>query len=779
MRMDHNNTQSHHAHPLLHGLNAEQQQAVTHISGPVLVVAGPGSGKTRVLTHRIAYLIEACGVPPDRILAVTFTNKAAREMRDRISRLLGNGAADGLVMGTFHSFGARLLRQNPGLVADRLGILPNFLIYDDADQLATVKQAILAIGQDPKHVAPRRMLSRISAAKAQLLTPSEFESQIESYDDEVVARVYREYQRILSRANAVDFDDLLGLPIRLFDEAPTLLERYQEQFLHILVDEYQDTNRVQYVLVAALAAKHRNLFVVGDPDQSIYGWRQADIRNILDFEREFPDATRIHLELNYRSTRRIVSAADRVIRENTQRIDRRLRTDNEDGEPILVKELSDQNHEATYIVSQIRRLIATHGLRPDDFAVMYRTTAQSRVIESAFKHGGIPYRIVGGVRFYDRKEVKDILAILRLLYNPADEVSFERIIEQFPIGRGLGPKTIETLRTWATLNRVPRLEACMAAAGASGVTPGPDLPASARTAVARIGTIFAGLRSEMERVTLTELFDRIIDRTGYETVFDHNDEEAMERWANVLELRADLAAYDHVPPQKSLPAYLEQVALISDVDELNEQEQGKVTLITLHSAKGLEFPVVFITGAEEGLLPISRAVEAEFSDPMPLEEERRLFYVGITRAQKLLYITYAATRMAYGRFQSSVPSRFLASLPQESTRDDGTREVRPRTGTSYTERVRARGSVSPAPYATPVRNGDTAAATVRRSQPAYRPGQRVFHTKFGDGRIVDVKDKSRDQELTIEFIRHGRKLLLASLAPLEVVADARSSRDET
>ncbi|MER3437597.1 MAG: ATP-dependent DNA helicase PcrA [Chloroflexota bacterium] len=758
-------------HALLQGLNAEQQQAVTLIHGPVLVVAGPGSGKTRVLTHRIAYLVEACGVAPERILAVTFTNKAAREMRERIDRLIGKGASEGLVMGTFHSFGARLLRQNPGLVADRLGVLPNFLIYDDADQLAIVKQAILAVGLDPKQVAPRRMLSRISAAKSQLLTPAEFEAQVETYDDEVVARVYREYQRSLRRANAVDFDDLLGLPIRLFDEAPALLERYQEQFLHILVDEYQDTNRVQYVLVAALAAKHRNLFVVGDPDQSIYGWRQADIRNILDFEREFPDAKRIHLELNYRSTRRIVTAADRVIRENTQRIDRRLRTDNEDGEPIVIKELADQNHEATFILSEIRRLMHRNGLSPDDFAVMYRTTAQSRVIEAAFRNGDIPYRIVGGVRFYDRKEVRDILAVLRLLYNPADEVSLERIIEQFPIGRGLGPKTLDSLRTWTTLNRVPLLDAFLATAGASGTVPPPDLPSSARAPVARFGVVFASLRSDMDRVTLTELFDRIVERTGYEATFDHQDEESMQRWANVLELRAALGEYDHLPPADALATYLEQVALISDVDELNDQERGKVTLITLHSAKGLEFPVVFIAGVEEGLLPISRAVEGEFSDPMPLEEERRLFYVGITRAQKLLYITYAATRVAYGRFQSSLPSRFLLSLPQESTRDHGARAMRTRTATGFVERVRVSDTGRLSPSSDPDAGRDSGTTLGRRAHTSFRPKQRVFHPKFGEGVIAEVKKTASDQELTVEFIRHGRKLLLASLAPLDVIAD--------
>ena len=350
---------------LLAGLNPEQREAVTTTEGPLLVVAGPGSGKTRVLTHRIAYLIEERGIAPDRLLAVTFTNKAAREMRDRIERLLGNRRAEGLVMGTFHSFGVRLLRQNPGVAADRLGLLPNFLIYDDADQLDVAKRALQAVGLDPKQVAPRRMLSRISAAKSLLIGPDEFAAQVETYDDEIVARVFKEYQRTLRKANAVDFDDLLGLPIRLFDEAPGLLDRYQDRFLYTLVDEYQDTNRVQYVLVSALAAKHRNLFVVGDPDQSIYAWRQADIRNILDFEKDYPDARRIHLELNYRSTRRIVETADRVIRENTQRIDRRLRTENEDGALVAVRELSDQNHEAQFVVGEIRRLTKTERLRGD------------------------------------------------------------------------------------------------------------------------------------------------------------------------------------------------------------------------------------------------------------------------------------------------------------------------------------------------------------------------------------------------------------------------------
>ncbi|MEA2523277.1 MAG: ATP-dependent helicase UvrD/PcrA [Thermomicrobiales bacterium] len=754
-------------HDLLHGLNPDQQLAVTTTEGPVLVVAGPGSGKTRVLTHRIAYLIEERNVSPDRILAVTFTNKAAREMRDRIGRLIGEDRATGLVMGTFHSLGVRFLRQNPGIVADRLGILPNFLIYDDADQIDTMKQAIVANSLDPKQVAPRRMLSRVSAAKSMLLGPSEFAAQAETYDDEVIARVYREYQRMLRKANAVDFDDLLGLPIRLFDEAPGLLERYQERFRYLMVDEYQDTNRVQYVLVAALADKHRNLFVVGDPDQSIYGWRQADIRNILDFERDYPDVSRIHLELNYRSTRRIVDTADRVIRDNTQRIDRRLRTENDDGEPVAIRELSDQNHEAQFIVNEIRRLIKTHGIGAEHVAVMYRTTAQSRVLEEAFRITDIPYRIVGGVRFYERKEVKDVLAVLRLLYNPADEVSLNRVIDNLPLGRGLGPKAVDAVRNWATLHDKPLLEGFVALAPSLSGGPGPELAGAARTAARGLGGAFARLRESAERSTLVELFDAIVETTGYKGSFDHENEEEMQRWANVLELRSDLEKYDLLPPGEALPTYLEQVALVADVDAMEESDRGRVTLITLHSAKGLEFPVVFISGVEEGLLPISRAVEAEFTDPMPLEEERRLFYVGITRAQKLLYLTYTGVRMSYGRYQQAVPSRFLAVLPQDNIRSLGTRSTSSRPGGSSLA-DRSRGLTSQAPPASRPSAVATAPPPVQRQ---YQVGERVFHAKFGEGVIAQTEQRRNDQDLAIDFVRHGRKRLLASLAPLEVLTD--------
>ncbi|MGH2534041.1 MAG: ATP-dependent helicase [Thermomicrobiales bacterium] len=754
---------------LLVGLNPEQQRAVTTTEGPVLVVAGPGSGKTRVLTHRIAYLIRERGVLADEVLAVTFTNKAANEMRARIANLLGAASVTGLVMGTFHSLGVRILRQNPGMVADRVGIMPNFLIYDDADQLTAVKQAVLAVDLDPKRVAPRRMLSRISAAKSLLVGPEEFINQAETYDDEVVARVYREYQRILAKANAVDFDDLLNLPIRLFDAVPSVLERYQDRFRYILVDEYQDTNRVQYVLVSALSDKHRNLFVVGDPDQSIYAWRQADIRNILDFERDYPDAQQIHLELNYRSTQRIVATADRVIRDNKQRIDRRLRTDNDEGTRVMVRLLADQRHEAHFIVGEIRRLMNTSDVSAEDVAVMYRTTAQSRVLEEAFRVNEIPYRIIGGVRFYDRKEVKDVLAVLRLLYNAADEISLDRIIENMPIGRGLGPKALDAIRTWSTLHGRPLLDGFVAIAEpALESVSTPALSGAAKAAAARLGEIFAQLRRVQRDLSLTELFDVIVEQTGYKDSFDTESEEEMQRWANVLELRSDLEAYGIVSPDEALATYLEQVALIADIDTLNSQDQGKVTLITLHSAKGLEFPVVFIAGVEEGLLPISRAVETEMMDPLPLEEERRLFYVGITRAEHLLYITFASSRMLYGRTQLSTPSRFLSALPEDhvSGLDSVAKLTRSSRHSSLQDRVRQEIRSN---YSWDQRGRSASHQTPPVPARAFGKGHRVFHAKFGEGRITNVVERAGDQELAIEFIRHGKKVILASFGNLDVI----------
>ncbi len=748
--------------PLLHGLNVEQQTAVTAPDGPTLVVAGPGSGKTRVLTHRIAWLISERNVPPGAILAVTFTNKAAREMRERVDRLLGDLDVSGLTMGTFHSFGVRLLRENPGLVADRLGVLRNFTIYDDAVQMQVAKAAVIAVTLDPKQVAPRRMLSRISAAKSMILSPDDVAQRAATYDEELISRVYRQYQRLLREANAVDFDDLLTLPIQLFDIEPELLRRYQTRFQHVLVDEYQDTNRVQYVLVSALSELSRNLFVVGDPDQSIYRWRQADIRNILDFEDDFPDARRVVLETNYRSTARIVAVADNVIRQNEQRIDRKLRTDNEDGEIITIRELSDQQHEAQFVAGEIRRLMKQFDWTGDSFAVMYRTGAQSRVLEESFRLSGIPYQIVGGVRFYDRKEVKDVMAVLRLMHNPYDRASLERLLENMPVGRGFGPKALETLLEWSNDQRESLIAGFKASH--SGSETAPVFTGSARQAAVRLGQIFTQLDDASATKPLSELFEDVVSLTGYRETFDQLVEEELERWENVLEVQADMAKYDALPLGEGLAAYLEQVALIADVDTLDDDRRGRVTLITLHSAKGLELPGVFIPGLEEGLLPVSRAIEAEFDDPQAIEEERRLFYVGITRAQKLLYLTRAGSRISYGRFQLGVQSRFLDNLPNQHVQDLSRKgALSPRGMSSLTSRTRA-GFTStehvparPAGYAPPQRS--------------YSAGERVFHAKFGEGRIVDVTDRRDDQELAIEFARHGRKRFMASLAPLDIIGD--------
>jgi DNA helicase-2/ATP-dependent DNA helicase PcrA len=749
--------------PLLEGLNAEQQAAVLATDGPVLVVAGPGSGKTRVLTHRIAYVIQELGASPDEILAVTFTNKAAREMRERIDHLLGSsGATTGLWMGTFHSMGVRILRAHPGVVADRLGILPNFLIYDDADQIGVAKQAITAIGQDPKKVAPRRMLSRISAAKSQLFTPHEFrESEIQTYDDEIVARVFEEYERLLRRNNALDFDDLLSQPIRLFDAAANVLDHYQSKFRYILVDEYQDTNRVQYVMVSALAGKHRNLFVVGDPDQSIYAWRQADIRNILDFERDYPDARRIDLEINYRSTARIVAAADNVIKANTQRLDRKLRTINDEGAPISVRELTDQNHEARFIVDEIRRLVVS-GYRVGDIAVMYRTTAQSRVLEEAFRQSDVRYRIVGGVRFYERAEVKNALAAMRLLYNPADQVSLQRVLDTMPIGRGLGPKALEAIEGWARPLGLPLLDGFMALNTPDSEYGSPPLSGATRSAAARFGEAFTNLRKQMMELPLLDLFDAVMEESGYASSFRQDIEEDMDRQANVLELRSDIARYNELAPGAGLAAYLEQVALIADVDSMDRDRSEACTLITLHSAKGLEYPVVFIAGVEEGLLPISRAIEAEYDDPSQVEEERRLFYVGITRAETLLYLTYTGMRMSYGRLDSTVPSRFLDALPQEHVKVLAARLTLAASGTGrLLDRARTTTRSFSSPVAAPVR--------VSPIVPTYTVGQRVFHAQFGEGTVSEVVARNSDQEVAVDFARHGRKRLLASIAPLDLV----------
>lgn len=760
-------------HPLLATLNPEQQRAVTTTEGPVLVVAGPGSGKTRVLTHRIAWLMEQEQVPPEAILAVTFTNKAANEMLERIKRLVGDSAVSGLVMGTFHSLGLRILRQNPYQAERLIDLKQNFVIYDTADQLNVAKESIIHERMDPKQIQPRRMLSAISRAKSEMKTPDDTTRDAMSYDDELSARVYHEYERRLRDLNAVDFDDLLTLPLRLFDEDVTLFERYQSQFRHIMVDEYQDTNRVQYVMVTALAEKWRNLFVVGDPDQSIYAWRNADITNILRFREDYPDTTQINLELNYRSTGHIVQAADRLIRHNSDRIDRPIRTENPDGEKIMLRELADQNHEASFIVDEIRRLTQVQSVRPEDIAVMYRTTAQSRVLEEGFRRSEIPYRIIGGVRFYERKEVKDILAFFKLLYNPSDRLSLERIIDNTPVGKGFGPKALETLGQWASDSNSTAVEGLIALAPSvsrsAQIGHPPHITGSAAKSAERIGATLAILRERATSSTLSELFDDVIEVSEYREQFRNGTEEDLQRWANVQELRTDMERFDTLDPRDALTQYLESVSLVSDVDAMDENDTDQVTLITLHSAKGLEFPVVFIAGVEEGLLPISRAVEAEAFDRQPMEEERRLFYVGVTRAKQLLYLTCATSRMSYGRFGMNEQSRFLAGIPAEAMRSVTRHEA---YGSSRAGRAAGhRSGALAGRVQSPISFSQPAPVAEPPVLPSFKVAQQVFHPKFGSGIVTEVLELKNDVEVTVEFTRHGKKRLMASLARLETVEE--------
>ncbi|MFO7271403.1 UvrD-helicase domain-containing protein [Sphaerobacter thermophilus] len=727
---------------LLRGLNEAQQRAVTITEGPVLVVAGPGSGKTRVLTHRVAYLIDQRGVSPWNILAVTFTNKAAREMRDRLEVLVGPERARQLTVGTFHALCVRILRRDGHLI----GLDPRFTIYDDADQIDAVRQALKALNLDPKQFPPRPILSRISAAKSQVVDPARFAEQVETYWEEIVSRVYPRYQEILRRNRALDFDDLLVETVRLFDEQPDVLRRYQDWYRYILVDEYQDTNHVQYLLVHALAAGHRNLCVVGDPDQSIYGWRQADIRNILEFKRDFPDAAEVHLELNYRSTGVIVEAADQVIRANTQRIRRQLRTENPRGDRLVVREAYDETQEAQFVVGEIRRLVQSGRYRYRDIAVLYRTNAQSRPLEDTLIRADIPYQLVGGTRFYERREIKDALALLRLIANPRDAVSLQRVLANTPLGKGIGARTLQELERWSSETGLPVYTGLAALAGESDA-PAPPVGTRPARLLADVYRTIAGLEVKSRSMPLSALFDAAVEQTGFAAQFQEGgDPEALERWENVLQLRNVLMTYDELPESEALEVFLEESALIADADTIDESGD-QVTLITLHAAKGLEFPVVFLVGAEEGILPHARSMESEAQ----VEEERRLFYVGITRAKERLYITHTFRRTVWGRDDVSIRSRFVDAIPPELIETTALRTATPRPSTRPTV-VASNGPAAPPGPAIP----------------EFRPGMRVFHPRFGDGIVTAVRASRGDQEVTVEFKRHGQKRLLASLANLTV-----------
>ncbi len=732
---------------ILADLNPAQKEAVEAIEGPLLILAGPGSGKTRVIAHRVAYLIKVCGVRPHRIMAVTFTNKAAKEMKERLYRLLGK-AVENMTLGTFHAICARLLR----IEGEEIGIDKGFVIYDDDDQMSLVKRSMGEVGVDPKKYSPRAVLSAISAAKSQLLGPEEYVHHHHTYFDEVVQRVYERYQQLLNESKALDFDDLLFKAVRLFQNRPETLEKYRSRYLHLLIDEFQDTNIAQYALAKQLAGKHRNICVVGDPDQSIYSWRYADLRNILNFEKDYPDSKVVSLEQNYRSTQTILEAAHHLISLNQHRKENNLWTENEKGVPITVTEAYTEHEEAQLVVSEVDRL-ARQGLhQPGHCAVTYRTNAQSRAIEEAFLRYGIPYKLVAGTRFYERREVKDIIAYLRLIHNPYDEVSLARVINIPP--RGIGQRTMDDLMRWAKGLNIPMYTALQMVVSKKeeGEDNASKHPFSSRIVQALTNFLsqINELISSSQSLDVVKLLDAVVEKIGYKSYLLDSSENGEERWENVLELRTVAAEYRHLEPNEGRTSFLEGVALVSDTDDL-EEKGDYVTLITLHQAKGLEFPVVFIVGMEEGVFPHIKS----FDDPAQMEEERRLCYVGITRAKERLYLMRAFRRSLMGSSTVNPPSRFLADIPSHLiSAPSSSKGISPSTATTW--------APSPSSTSTPRPIPKTL---------AFSAGDRVRHDVFGEGVVVSCSPSGDDQEVTVAFKGNvGVKRLLLSYAPLEKVS---------
>lgn len=712
---------------VLEGLNPAQREAVEAIEGPLLILAGPGSGKTRVIAHRVAYLIKVWGISPYHILAVTFTNKAAREMKERLYHLLGSSVEE-LTLGTFHAICARILRREGA----HIGLDSRFVIYDEDDQLNVVKRSLQQLDLDPKRYPPRAFRSAISAAKSHLFAPEDYVKS--TYFDEVVQRVYHRYQELLTESKALDFDDLLMKAVYLFRQRPEALSKYQSRYHHVLIDEFQDTNIAQYVLAKQLAGKYRNICVVGDPDQSIYSWRFADLRNILSFESDYPDAKVVFLEQSYRSTKTILEVAERVISANRQRKEKRLWTENDVGLPITVAETYTEQEEAQFVVNEVENLVSQGLYKPLDCAVMYRTNAQSRAIEEAFVRYGIPYKLVGGVRFYERREVRDVIAYLKLIHNPYDSVSLSRVINIPP--RRIGPRTVEELSRWAKERSLPVYTALQIVADEE--TKDEEIPFNPRTAraLANFLALLNRLMAKSEELNVGELFDLVLESSGYrEYTLEAADGE--DRWDNILELRNVASEYRHLAPPEGLSSFLEGVTLVSDVDSYDEKVDA-VTLITLHAAKGLEFPVVFIAGMEDGLLPHRKS----FDDQDQMEEERRLCYVGITRAKEQVYLVRAFRRGYQGSGEPTLPSRFLLDIPAHL--------VATPSQYAWERRQRVVSVLSPTPKA------------------AFKTGDHVRHTVFGDGIVINCLPIKDDQEVTVAFKgKAGFKRLLLSLAPLE------------
>ncbi len=749
----------------LEGLNPEQREATEHVEGPLLVLAGAGSGKTRVLTARICHLIHEHGVPPDRILAVTFTNKAAGEMRERIGRMLGRDPR-GMWVGTFHALGARLLRRH----VDRLGWDRAFSIFDADQSLRLVKSVMESVGLDPKRWNPKAVRGEMSNAKNQLIDARQFAIDNEGTFDlfaRTVAKVYPEYQKTLENQNALDFDDLLMKPVQLFEQVPELLERYQERFQFILVDEYQDTNRAQYRFVELLAARHGNLMVVGDDDQSIYGWRGADIRNILDFEEGFPGSRIVRLERNYRSTQAILDAANHVIAENVDRKGKTLTTERAGGEPITIAETFDETDEARWIVSDLEtriRDVPTWSYR--DCAVLYRTNAQARALEDAFRREGVPYQVIGSVRFYERREIQDVLGYLRLISNPRDEIAFDRVLN-YP-RRGIGLTSAEHLRRWAGEQGLTLLEAAERAEEIM------DIRAAATHSLVRFAELIREFSIRAARVSVGQLLEELIERLDLVRHLQDEGPEGEDRARNVAELIAgavdfDAGAASTVEAEDQdrfteLDLYLQQVALVADVDRL-DPDADAVTLMTLHNAKGLEFPLVYIAGMEEGLFPLGRS----YDDPAALEEERRLFYVGITRAEDKLSLTWARQRRRAGDFNHNTRSSFVDAVPETLVEERRSERLKLLTSSTPHRDHRDRGgrtSFGGSSYRDTSYEPDPDAG-LNQDLPRFAPGERVVHATFGSGAVVEVTGFGRDLKVTVDFDDIGRKKLLARYASLE------------
>lgn len=730
---------------LLQGLNKEQQEAVRHTEGPLLIMAGAGSGKTRVLTHRIAYLIEEKMVNPYNILAITFTNKAAREMQERVKQLIGK-TSEGMWISTFHSMCVRILRRH----IDLIGYDQNFSILDRSDQETVIKQVLKELNYDTKQYHPSALLGQISSYKNELIRPQQAVEQAGDFLSKIRAQVYARYQEVLRENHALDFDDLIMETIHLFERVPEVLEKYQHQFQYIHVDEYQDTNYAQYYLVKQLAKVYENLCVVGDSDQSIYRWRGANIRNILTFEEDYPKAKVIYLEQNYRSTKRILEAANHVIEKNEGRKPKQLWTENETGDKIVTYRAYSEREEAEYVTNEIERLI-DEGYQPKDIAILYRTNALSRSIEDALRQANLNYTIIGGLKFYERKEIKDIIAYLRLIVNPEDDLSFERVVNE--PRRGIGATSLERLRAFAEEEELALFQAIEHIDKTR-------VPKRAKEALIDFKAMIEGFKEKAERLSLTELVEVVMEESGYRSMLIREATlEAEARLENLEEFLSVTNEFGNDEEEAGLVEFLTELALITDIDQLDEdavEEQDYITLMTLHAAKGLEYPIVFIVGMEENIFPHIRSI----GNQEEMEEERRLAYVGITRAEQKLYLTSAKNRLLYGTVNANEVSRFILDIPETLKQEEGQQST----------------SLYPSLSTVPIGKANKGTSVKRRKskrlstgaeKEAWQAGDQVSHKKWGIGTIVSLKGSGDDLELTVAFPSPtGIKKLLAKFAPI-------------